>query len=72
MGKGYRTFVMIDFAFVAALVASFAALGIVALLFGFQIRHWTEWEGVIAGMAVTAAGVFGAILGAYLALRRNE
>lgn len=72
MRKGYRTFITIDFAFVASLVASFAALGITALVFGFQIRNWTEWEGTIAGMIVTVAGVFGAILGLCVALRRNE
>jgi hypothetical protein len=72
MQNGYRILTVIEFAFVAALVAAFAALGVAALIFGFQIGQWTEWQRVWAGMAITVAAAFAAILGGYAALRPNR
>ena len=69
MRKGLRMFTAIEFAFVASIVAGFGALGIAGLVFGFQISQWSEWEGVVAGMAVTATAVLGAVFGLYAALK---
>ena len=66
MSRGYKIFMSIEFAFVASLVASFGALGIVGLLVGFE----TEWRQVITSMVVTLASVLGAAFGLYLALDR--
>ena len=69
MRTGQRTFRAIEFAFVASMVAGFGSLGIAALVFGFQIRQWSEWEGVVAGMGVTTAAALGAVFGLYAALK---
>jgi hypothetical protein len=69
MRKGRQMFTAIEFAFVASIVTGFGALGIAGLVFGFQMSQWSEWQGVIAGMAVTAAAVLGAVFGLYAALK---
>lgn len=63
MRKRYRTLMSIEYSFVTAIIASFSALGIAGLVFGFQMGHWTEWQGIIVGAAATIAGFIGAGLG---------
>ena len=63
MRKRYRTLMSIEYSFVTAIIALFSALGIAGLVFGFQMGQWTEWQGIIAGVAATIAGFIGAGLG---------
>ena len=63
MRKRYRTLMSIEFAFVAAIIASFGVVVIAGFLLGFQLDHWTEWQGVLVGSIATIAGVIGAGLG---------
>jgi hypothetical protein len=53
----------IEYSFVMAIIASISALGVAGLVFGFQMSHWTEWQGIIAGAGATLAGFIGAGLG---------
>ena len=71
MGKGFRVFTAIEFAFVASLVASCIVLGVGGLVFGFQMREWNESAGIITGVAATVVGVIAAFFGVRAALRSN-
>lgn len=63
MRKRYRTTMSIEYSFVTAIIASFSALGIGGLVFGFQMGQWTEWQGILVGSIATIAGVIGAGIG---------
>lgn len=63
MRKRYRTFMSIEYAFVAAIIATFSVLAAAGLVIGFQMGQWTEWQGVLVGSIATIAGVIGAGLG---------
>jgi uncharacterized membrane protein YfcA len=62
----------IGYSFGASLVTSLAVVLVAAIAFGFRLAEWTEWQGRVAGAAATAAGIFGAFLGAKRALRDNR
>jgi uncharacterized membrane protein YjfL (UPF0719 family) len=59
----------IGYAFAASISASLLLLFIGMCLFGFQLTHWAEWQGRIAGVVATVAGIGGAMIGLQMALR---
>ena len=63
MRKRYRTLISIEYAFVTSIISSFSVVGIAGFLFGFQLGHWTEWQGILVGSIATIAGVIGAGFG---------
>lgn len=71
MKKRYRTLTAIEYAFVVSLMASFAVLGVAGLLFGFQVNQWSEWQGVLVGLAATFVGIVGIFLGLRIALNQR-
>jgi cytochrome c biogenesis protein CcdA len=71
MRKRYRTLISIEYAFVTAIIATFGAIGIAGLFFGFQMGQWTEWQGILVGAAATIAGFMGAGLGLHLSFEER-
>jgi hypothetical protein len=71
MRKRFRTLMSIEFAFVTATIATFGAIGIGGLFFGFQMGKWTEWQGILVGAAATVAGLTGAALGLRLSFEER-
>lgn len=67
MRKRYRTLTAIEYAFVVSLIASFTVLGVAGFMFGFQLRQWAEWQGILVGVTATIAGVAGAVFGLRIA-----
>ena len=63
------TLKVIGYTFAVSVAASLAALLVGACLFGFQLAHWTEWQGRLLGVVGTIAGVAGAVIGLRMALR---
>ena len=55
-----------------AVAASLGVLLVSACLFGFRLADWTEWQGRIAGVVCTVAGVAGALVGLRVALRAER
>lgn len=66
MRKRYRALMSIEYAFVTAIIASFGVVACGGFFFGFQLGHWTEWQGILVGSAATIAGVIGAGLGLHV------
>jgi len=71
MRKRYRTWMSIEYAFVTAIIATFSAIGIGGLFFGFQMGQWTEWQGILVGAAATIAGFIGAGVGLCLSFEER-
>ena len=72
MQDRYRTLTAIEYAFVLSAIASFGALGILGMFFGFQISRWSEWQAVLIEIVITIAGVIGAIFGVRMALHEES
>lgn len=52
----------------ASVAASLIVLLVAICAFGFEFAKWAEWQGRIAGVAATLAGVSGAVIGLRIAL----
>jgi hypothetical protein len=72
MRNKYRLLTAIEFAVVSSVIAGFGALGIAGLFFGFQMGKWSEWQQVIAGMVVTVAAIFAAMVGAHAGIHSSR
>lgn len=69
MTESLRILKAIEYAFVAAVVASLLVLVIAAFVFGFHFALWQEWQGRVVGVVATIAAVAAAALGVRTALR---
>jgi hypothetical protein len=58
---------LIEYAFVTSITASFSVVGIAGLFFGFRLGQWTELQGILVGALATIAGIVGACLGLHIA-----
>ena len=56
----------------ASVAASLGVLLLAMCVFGFRLADWAEWQGRIAGLVGTIAGVAGAAIGLQIALRAER
>ena len=68
MRKRYQALVVIEYAFVLFVMASFSVVGVAAFLFGFQMGRWAQWEQALVGATALTAGIIGILLGVRIAL----
>lgn len=72
MSKSSVVLKAIGYASGASVAASLIVLLVGMCVFGFELAKWAEWQGRIAGVVGTLAGVAGAVIGLWLALRTES
>ena len=71
MNKRINVWLAIACAFIGSLAAACVVILLGMCVFGLNPGRWTEWEGRIAGVVATVAGVAGAAAGLRFALRSS-
>jgi hypothetical protein len=72
MSKTSEVLNAIGYAFGVSVGASLIVLLLAMCALGFEPAKWTEWQGRIAGIVSTLAGVVGAVIGLRIALRTER
>jgi hypothetical protein len=72
MSKSSGVLKAIGYAFGASVAASLIVLLVGMCVFGVELAKWAEWQGRIAGVVGTLAGVAGAGIGLRIALRTQR
>jgi hypothetical protein len=66
------TFRMILYPFALACIALCFAMLLGMAMFGVDTVHWPEWQGELVGSIGTVAGLAGAIVGLWMAIRAEH
>lgn len=72
MTESLRIVKAIEYAFVAAVVASIIVVVTAAFVLGFHFHLWPEWQGRLVGIVATIVAVAAAAVGVRAALRAQK